>query len=115
MYSWGACVKALHICSDYGTCGVQFLIIRQNEENIILHFEGSCPICTEVPFYLYFKICSICGIVQWRTQEFCSGGGFPTNSVEDRGQGSGGGSPLVRGSGGNCNFTQISQHIVKSY
>jgi hypothetical protein len=37
---------------------------------------------------------------QWRTQEFCSEGGS-TNSVEDRGQrewGSGGNSPLVRGS-----------------
>jgi hypothetical protein len=45
--------------------------------------------------------------VQWRTQEFCSEGGSTlfvggsTNSVEDRGQrerGSGGGSPLFRGS-----------------
>ena len=39
------------------------------------------------------------------------------NSVEDRGQrerGSGGGGPLVRGSGGNCNSVQeISFHIVK--
>jgi hypothetical protein len=38
---------------------------------------------------------------QWRTQEFCSGGGGSTNSVEDRGhreRGSWGGSPLVRGS-----------------
>jgi hypothetical protein len=37
---------------------------------------------------------------QWRTQDFFWGGGS-TNSVEDRGQrkwGSGGGSPLVRGS-----------------
>jgi hypothetical protein len=37
---------------------------------------------------------------QWRTQDFFRGGGL-TNSVEDRGQrerGSGGGSPLVRGS-----------------
>ena len=45
------------------------------------------------------------------------GGGFPTNSVEDRGQrerGSGGGSPLVRGSGGSCNLVQeISFHMVK--
>ena len=45
------------------------------------------------------------------------GVGGSTNSVEDRGQrerGSGGGSPLVRGSGGNCNFVQeISFHIVK--
>ena len=53
---------------------------------------------------------------QWRTQEFCSGGGS-TNSVEDRGQrewGSGGGSPLVRGSAGSCNLVQeISFHTVK--
>jgi hypothetical protein len=45
------------------------------------------------------------------------GGGSSTNSVEDRGQGergSGGGSSLVRGSGGSCNLLQeISFHIVK--
>ena len=46
------------------------------------------------------------------------GGGVQqiTNSVEDRGQrerGSGGSSPLVRGSGGSCNLVQeISFHIV---
>ena len=44
-------------------------------------------------------------------------GGCSTNSVEGRGQrkwGSGGGSPLVRGSGGSCNLVQeISFHIVK--
>jgi len=43
--------------------------------------------------------------------------GGSTNSVEDRGQrkrGSGGGSPLIRGSGGSCNLVQeISFHIVK--
>ena len=57
---------------------------------------------------------------QWRTQEFFSGGGGSTNSVEDRGQterGSGGvapRSPLVRGSGGSCNLVQeISFHKVK--
>ena len=54
--------------------------------------------------------------LQWRTQEFFSGGGS-TNSIEDRGQrerGSGGGSPLVRGSGGSCNLVQeISFHMVK--
>ena len=54
---------------------------------------------------------------QWSTQEFCSGGGGSTNSVEDRGQrerGSGVGSPLVKGSGGDCNLVQeISFHIVK--
>ena len=44
-------------------------------------------------------------------------GGGSTNSVEGKGQkewGSGGGSPLVRGSGGSCNLVQeISFHIVK--
>ena len=41
------------------------------------------------------------------------GRGGSTNSVEDRGQGSGGSSPLVRGSGGSCNFVQeISFHIL---
>jgi len=36
-------------------------------------------------------------------------GGVSTNAVEDRGQGeqgSRGGSPLVRGSGGSCNLVQ---------
>jgi hypothetical protein len=45
-------------------------------------------------------------LTQWRTQEFCSGEGGSTNSVEDRGQrerGSGGGSPLVRGSAQSTN------------
>ena len=55
-------------------------------------------------------------VLQWRSQEFCSGGGS-TNSVEDREQreqGSGGSSPLVRGSGGSYNLVQdISFHIVK--
>ena len=45
--------------------------------------------------------------------------GGSTNSVEDRGKrerGSGGGSPLVRGSGGSCNLVQeISFHIVKIF
>jgi hypothetical protein len=44
-------------------------------------------------------------------------GGCSTNSGEDRGQrerGSGGSSPVVRGSGGSCNFIQkIAFHIVK--
>ena len=56
-----------------------------------------------------------CTWSQWRTQEFCLGGS--TNSVEDRGQrerGSGGGSPLVRGSGDSCNLVQeIAFRIVK--
>jgi len=45
------------------------------------------------------------------------GGGFQQIQFEDRGQrerGSGGGSPLVRGSGGSCNLVQeILFHRVK--
>ena len=48
---------------------------------------------------------------------FGDGGWGGSNSVEDRGQrerGSGGGSPLVRSSGGSCNLVQeIPFHIVK--
>jgi len=48
-------------------------------------------------------------------RNFVRGGGS-INSVEERGQrerGSGGGSPLVRGSRGSCNLVQeISSHIV---
>jgi hypothetical protein len=46
---------------------------------------------------------------------FSGGGGGSTNSVEDRGQrerGSGGGSTLVRGSGGNCNLVQEISYAV---
>ena len=50
------------------------------------------------------------GWMQWRNQEVSSGRGErSTNSVEGRGQrerGCGGGSPLVRGSGGSCNLVQ---------
>ena len=64
-----------------------------------------------------FKKCRISNSLdQWRTQDFFSGGGS-TNSVEDRvqrGRGSGGGSPLVRGSGGSCNLVQeVAAHTVK--
>ena len=56
-------------------------------------------------------------VVSGVPRNFFSGGGGSTNSVEDRGQrgrGSGGGSPLVRGSGGSCNLVQeISFHMVK--
>ena len=54
-------------------------------------------------------------LAQWRTQDFCSGGGGSTNSVDDRENGDlEGGSPLVGGSGGSSNFVQeISFHILK--
>jgi len=43
-------------------------------------------------------------LAQWHTQEFCSGGGFNKFSWGQRKRGSGGGSPLVGGSGGSCNL-----------
>jgi len=46
-------------------------------------------------------------IISGIPRNFFFGGGGSTNSVEDRGQrerGSGGGSPLGRGSGGSCNL-----------
>jgi len=50
-------------------------------------------------------------------RNFVRGEGGSTNSVQDRGQrerGSGGGSPLFRGSGGSCNLVkEISFHMVK--
>ena len=50
-------------------------------------------------------------------RNFVPRAGGSTNSDEDRGErerGSGGGSPLFRGSGGSCNLVQeISFHIVK--
>ena len=50
-------------------------------------------------------------------RNFVRGGGGSTNSVEDRENGDlGGGSPLVRGSGGRCNLVQeISFYIVKIF
>ena len=54
---------------------------------------------------------------QWRTQEFCSGGVRQIQlRTEERERGSGGGSPLVTGSGGSRKLVQeISFHIVKFY
>ena len=64
--------------------------------------------------YLLYLMCICCSGVP---RNFVRRGGGSTNSVEDRGQreqGSGGGSPLVRCSGGSCNLVQeISFHIVK--
>ena len=78
-----------------------------------LFYAGS----DRIEYTVYFcHIRHVCFTNQWRSQEFL----FrerSTNSVEDRGQRErrfGGGSPLVRDSGGSCNLVQeISYHIVK--
>ena len=75
-----------------------------------------------IPFAVVVEFCyrQRCEHLRYRTvsgvpKNFFRGGGS-TNSVEHRGQrerGSGGGSPLVRGSGGSCNLVQeISFHMV---
>jgi len=56
------------------------------------------------------------GVEQSRTQEFCSGGfqQIQLRREDKRERRSGGSGPLVRGSGGSCNFVQeISFHTVK--
>jgi len=97
----------------------------------LLEPQELVPICVEIAFNTELHSSSagemgenmvqITGSLLCRTVAypgiFFGGGGGSTNSVEDRGQrgrGSGGGSPLVRGSGGSCNLVQeISFHIVK--
>jgi len=60
------------------------------------------------------KVAHHCCTVAYRGILFGEGS---TNSVEDRANGDlGGGSPLVRGSGGSCNLVQeISFHMVKFF
>jgi len=57
-------------------------------------------ICFQTHFAIPW-VCTISGV----PRNFVRGGGS-TNSVEDRERGSGGSSPLVRGSGGSCNLVQ---------
>jgi len=84
----------------------------------LLKYNGVFPITT----YSYLKderqlsymyTATVSGV----PRNFFRGRGGSTNSVEDRRErerGSGGGNPLVRGSGGSCNLVQeISFHIVK--
>jgi hypothetical protein len=60
------------------------------------------------------KFSGINSHLQWRTQEFYSGGGVQQIQLRTERTGSGGSGPLVRGSGGSCNLVQqISFHIVK--
>ena len=65
--------------------------------------------------YTYISVVTLASVLteagclrQWRTQEFCSGGGL-INSVKYRRQrewGYGGSTNLIRGSGGSCNLVQ---------
>jgi hypothetical protein len=76
-----------------------------------VHNFASCLMPSKVPC-----MCIVSGVPRNFFRGVGGGVGL-TNSVEDRGQrerGYGGGSHLVRGSGGSCNLVQeISFHIVK--
>jgi len=76
----------------------------------ILHYSLRKSATMLLPFHPFWPV-AYSGIL------FGEGGGGEgsTNSVEDRGQEFGGGSPLDRDSGGSRNLEQeISFHIVKS-
>jgi len=90
----------LTLCHSVKQSLPKHFVIR---DNVLSNSVLQCRVATD------FFLCSYVGqlgsdYIQLPTQEFCSGGGGrSTNSVEDRGKrerGSGGGSPLVRGSGG---------------
>jgi len=78
----------------------------------IVHYIG-CPLPPQLILRDFIHRVFYCN--RWRTQEFCSRGLQQIQlRTEEREQGSGGGSPLVKGSGGSCNLVQeISFHIVK--
>jgi len=101
--SWWALLRESLRLSARQTPRSQNRVIIRGAPNSGARSLGETIFCTVADNF------EICGDRQWRTQEFCSGGGGSTNSVEDRGQrerGSGGGSPLVRGSGGSCSLVQ---------
>jgi hypothetical protein len=103
-----------------------------SEKSQTMYIRLFCHICLSVRLHVLarkslirFPLHFILGIfteicryisMQWRTQEFFSRGGRVQQiqlKTEDRERGSGDGSPIVRGSGGSCNFVQeISFHIV---
>ena len=64
-------------------------------------------------YSIFCVVYEVCALISGVPRNFF--GGVSTNSVEDRENGDlGGGSPLVRDSGGSCSLVQeISFHIVK--
>ena len=113
-----------HKCSIH-FCGHPYRILRESCEYCSKHQQNIIYALSDVypPLHPLSQESHVLGGVTWIPaasgvpRNFFSGGGCSTNSVEDRGQrwrGSGGCSPLVRGSGGSCNLVQeISFHIVK--
>ena len=89
----------------------------------VIEIKSRCELLTVASDGMNKKVAYVTNscvcLLQWRTQEFCSGGcgafnKFICGQRADRTGIWGGGSPLVRGSGGSCNLVQeISFRIVK--
>ena len=96
--------------------GSYFLVNPHAHNEMFLDGEWTCIcMCCEMSQNTLKRSRKIVLMYSGVPRNFVRGGS--TNSVEERGQrerGSGGCSPLVRGSGGSCNLLQeISFHIVK--
>ena len=121
-------IQALHVAASWQDSSTQ--LARAG----ILICHPLVLSCVQSALVMYDTLFSLCRVntlcPNWHSilnciinRFCCSGvprnfffwGGGSTNSVEDRENGDlGGGSPLVRGSGGSCNLVQeISFHIVK--
>ena len=101
--------KPINIALSIGGIGASLFCLK------VKVIPQQAEVAQGVPVRLRPRIFLTLGITSGVPRNFVRG--VSTNSVEDRGQrerGSGGGSPLVRGSGGSCNLVQeISFHIVK--
>jgi hypothetical protein len=91
------------------------VLLRVKEQRNILH--EICKRKANWIGHILHRNCLLQGVIEGNIKgsgvpwNFFRGGS--TNSVEDRERGSGGGSPLVGGSGGSCNLIQeISFHVV---
>jgi len=103
-------------CDDFHLCSLFICCSWQHTRCNSYCFINPCAIFVVNKLEILWNL-SVNPISSGVPRNFVRGWGVSTNSVEERGQrerGSGGGSPLVRGSGGSCNFVQeISFHIVK--
>jgi len=97
----------LRIITPFTTASQSFIITPFMLRFSVFHFS------INFPNKIHYAFIPASGV----PRNFFRGRGVSTNLVEDRGErewGSGGGSPLVRCSGGSCNLVQeISFHMVK--
>ena len=107
-----------HICDQSGTCPHSVTCaVSPVRVHTVSHVRSVRYVSTQchIPDGKLRAPSRLSHVTSGVPRNFVRGGS--TNSVEDRGHrgtGSGGGSTLIRGSGGSCNLVQeISFHIVK--